>query len=453
MLFTTSQQLVNGDTNTDTGGDPTAGNDLYACDIPGGAPAPVGAMNRCSVLREVSGVVSSARVQGFAGMSDDGSRVYFVAKGVLADNVGTDDAAAVDGQDNLYLWSTDAAHPAGEIRFVTGLPGGGLVSPRVTPDGRYLVFGSLSRLVTVGPGADSDDSADIYRYDADRQTMVRVSTGVSGSGGNAPAPGFDATLPGGGAVTSDGSTVVFETDEALSADDVDGVTDVYAWHDGHVSLMSDGRVGGNGGWITPSGRDIFFFTAARLTALDGDVNGDVYDARVGGGFDLTQPVPCSGDSCRATPTPAPGLSGPSGGGSGDRGVEGVVPGFSLVAVSASQRRRLAETGRVTLAVKTNTSGIVRVSATVAGLSGVVGSVRKTVVVPGTVRLVLSLSGKARARLVARGRLSVRLVVGHSKVAIGRSATLKLTHTKARKAGRGSGSSVRPAVGASRGARS
>jgi Tol biopolymer transport system component len=452
VLFTTTQQLVDGDIDTDS--------DLYACDIPGGVPVAVGVANRCSVLREVSGVVSSARVQSFAGMSDDGSRVYFVAKGVLADNVGTDDGAAVDGQDNLYLWSTDAAHPAGRIRFVSGLPGGSVVNPQVTPDGRYVVFGTRSRLVRVGPGADTDCVADaggvvhcavdVYRYDAERETMVRVSTGVSGSGGN--APGLDAGSPG---VTSDGSTVVFTTDEALSGDDVDGVSDVYAWHDdGQVALISDGRVGADTPMITPSGRDIFFFTAARLTTLDGDAVSDVYDARVGGGFDLTGPVPCTGDACQGRPAPAPGLPGPSGSGSGDRGVEGVVPGFSLGAVSVAQRRRLAQTGRVTLVVKTNTPGVVGVSATVAGLSGVVGSARKTVVVPGTVRVVLSLSGKARGRLVARGRLSVRLVVRHSKVAISRSATLKLTHTKIKKAKKARrGSSAGRADGAGGGVRS
>jgi hypothetical protein len=456
VLFTTTQQLVDGDTNTSSSVDPSAGNDLYACDIPGGVPVAVGAANRCSVLREVSGVVSSARVQSFAGMSDDGSRVYFVAKGVLADNVGTDDAGAVDGRDNLYLWSTDAAHPAGRIRFVSGLSGGGLVNSQVTPDGRYLVFGTRSRLVRVGPGADTDCAVDgdvncavdVYRYDAERETMVRVSIRVSGSGGN--APGLDAGQPG---VTADGSTVVFSTGEALSGDDVDGVSDVYAWHDGEVALISDGRVGADTPFITPSGRDIFFFTAAQLTALDGDAIGDVYDARVGGGFDLTRPVPCTGDSCRGRPTPVPGLSGPSGG-SGDRGSEGVVPGFSLGAVSAAQRRRLAQTGRVTLVVKTNTPGVVGVSATVAGISGVVGSARKTVVVPGTVRVALSLSGKARGRLVARGRLSVRLVVRHSKVAISRSSTLKLTHTKTKKAKKARrGSSAGLADGAVGGRRS
>jgi hypothetical protein len=459
VFFTTDQQLVNGDTD--------ASRDLYACEIPGGAPAPVGAAtNPCSALIKVSeglGVSSSARVQGVAAVSDDGSRAYFIAQGVLAENLGTNDAAAVDGQDNLYLWTKDAVHPTGQITFVTT----GGAEGQTTTDGRYLVFATVSKLVNAGPGADTDDAADLYRYDAVTKTMVRLSTSVSGGGGNTLgsdaklnvfASEIDGAVQNSGnrksvtAMTADGSTVVFETDEALSAEDVDGVADVYAWHDdGRVSLISDGVGGGRLPWITPSGRDIYFFTNARLTALDGDVNGDIYDARVGGGFDLTQPAPCIGDDCQGLPALAPALHGGASDRPGDRGDEAVVPGFSLVAVSAAQRKRLAATGKVTLAIKANTPGTVRVTATVAGLSGV-GSARRAVTGPGTVRVALTLSKKARARLAARGRLEVRLVVSHSQVALERSVTLRLTHAKAKQARRGSSSAKRVA-GASGGRRS
>jgi hypothetical protein len=438
VFFTTTQQLVDGDTDSD--------NDLYACDIPAGVPAPVGTANPCSALIEISGSATDARVQGVTAVSDDGSHVYFVAQGVLADNLGTNDAAAVEGDSNLYLWTKDATHPTGQTRFVTKLAAGGVVNPQTTTDGRYLVFSSTSPLVTAGPGADTDNALDIYRYDAATATLMRVSTGVSGSGGN--APGLDATINRGAyrseanvqnsnnrrsltAMTSDGSMVVFQTDEALSAEDVDGGPDVYAWHDdGRVSLISDGVSGGTQPWITPSGRDIFFVTKAKLSALDGDVISDIYDARVGGGFDLTRPVPCSGDDCQGRPALVPGLRGGSSTGSGAHAGDEVVPAFSLGVVSATQRKQLARTGRVTLVIKTNTPGTVRVSASVSGL-GSVGSAHKSITTPGTVRMTLTLAKKARDRLVKRGKLSVRLVVSHSKVALDRSATLRLTHTKTR----------------------
>jgi hypothetical protein len=447
VFFTTDQQLV--DTDTDTTGD------LYACDIPGGVPAPVGVANPCSALRRVSGVTGvSARVQSVAAVSEDGSRVYFVANGVLADNVGVNRVRAVDGADNLYVWGIDAAHPDGKLTFIDDLAGGGIANARTTPDGRYLVFGTAAGLVTDGPGADSDGGAvDLYRYDAQAGALVRVSTGLAGSGGN--TPGMDASNnEENGTMTADGSTIVFVTGEALSSNDVDGVSDVYAWHDdGRVSLISDGQTGGTRAWVTPSGRDIFFTTAGRLTALDGDANEDIYDARVGGGFDLTRPAPCFADSCQG-PSPAPGLPGPSGE-PGDRGDEAVVPAFSVGSVSATQRRRLAQTGKLTLVVKTNTPGVVTVSGSVTGLPGAVPTSRKTIGVAATVKVTVGLSKKARGRLAARGRLSVGLVIGHSKVALSRSMTLRLTHTKTKntKKARAGRSSERTARASAKGSRS
>ena len=53
-------------------------------------------------------------------------------------------------------------------------------------------------------------------------------------------------------------------------------------------------------------------------------------------------------------------------------------------------------------------------------------------------MTLRLSQKARARLAAKRRLTVRVVVSHSKFALARSATLKLTlAAKAKKAAQGS----------------
>ncbi len=431
VFLTTDQQLVDADTDT-TG-------DLYACDIPDGAPTPVGDANPCSTLREVSGVAgSSARVQSVPAVSDDGSRVYFVAQGVLADNLGVNDAPASDGQANLYLWSTDATHPDGRIRFVADVTdpniGGGVASvsnARMTPDGRYLVLGTTAQLVKPGdgPGADTDNAADVYRYDAQTGAIVRVSTGTSGSAGN--TSGLDAanTNEPRGTMTADGSTIVFTTDEALADQDIDATTDVYAWHDGRVSLISDGRSGGRRAWITPSGRDIFFTTNARLTTLDSNANDDIYDARVDGGLDLTQPAPCFGDNCRPRPSPPPSLPAPTAGRPGDQDTT-VAPAFSLSKISAAQRRRLAQTGKLTLVVKTNTPGTVTVSGTVTGLPNPIKPAHKTVTT--TTNLTVTLSPKARTRLKARGRLTVRLTATHTKVALDRSATLHLTHTKTKK---------------------
>jgi len=310
VYFTTTQQLVNGDTDQS--------NDLYECDIPLGTPAPVGSANPCASLTEVSGNVSGANVESVANVSEDGSRVYFVATGVLAPNLGTNDAAAVAGDNNLYVWEKDAAHPAGQTTFVAKLESNDISNAQSTADGRYLVFDTASKLLA----SDTDEATDVYRYDADTGVLLRLSTDTSGTGGN--TPGFNAELASPKApkqnrqphvaMTNDGSTVVFETSEALSPADTDGVMDVYAWHEGQVSLISSGGalLGYGAIGITPSGRDIFFNTAQPLTAGDSGTEVDVYDARVEGGFPVSTPEPCSGEACHGALALQPQIPGASG---------------------------------------------------------------------------------------------------------------------------------------------
>jgi hypothetical protein len=264
---------------------------------------------------------------------------------------------------------------------------------------------------------------------------VRVSTSVSGGGGN--SSGADVSMvPGASSMTADGSTVIFDTAEALSPGDTDGVTDVYAWHDhGGVSLIS--ASGGQSVGISPSGRDIFFSTDAQVLAADRDFNTDIYDARTNGGFTPVQTTPCSGDGCRGQRSQPPSLAGPSAPATGSQGLVGPSSAFSLRAVSAAQRRGLAATGKVSLTVTTNAPGTVsvRATATIGGRSVTVGSARRTLTAPGRVAVVLTLSRKARSQLAARGKLTVRIAVSHSKVALDRSVTLKLVKAKARPAQR------------------
>jgi hypothetical protein len=437
VFFTTDQQLVDGDTDQSS--------DLYACDIPAGVPVPVGAANPCSSLMEVSGAASGARVESVVKMSSDGSRVYFVAQGVVADNLGIGESNPSTGSDahNLYLWERDAAHPAGHVRFIVDLATDDLNSVQMTPDGRYLVFETSNALLpsdTDDPAGGAVGAIDVYRYDSVTGVVVRVSTSVSGGGGN--GAGFDADLGGGGtssvlaSVTADGGSIVFDTAEALSAEDTDGISDVYVWRDGQVSLITDG--GGHALWISPSGRDIFFLTDVGLVSGDRDVTTDIYDARVGGGFDVPEVRPCSGDECQGDISAAPGLVASS---SSSASVGGGSPQaastLSLGAVSAAQRRRFAATGRLVLAVRTNAPGTISVRATgsVGRRSVTVASARKSVAEAGGVAVSLVLSKAARVQLAARGRFAVTVTVSHSKVALPRLVTLRLTHTKteARKA--------------------
>jgi hypothetical protein len=451
VYFTTTQQLVNGDTD-DT-------NDLYACDIPSGTPAPVGVSNPCAALSQVSGAATDASVQGVVRVSDDGSRVYFVARGVLAANHGANDTAAVAGDDNLYVWRKDTAHPAGQPTFVGKLDpaenglwgeesGGGHRPAQTTDDGRYLVLSTISPLVNDGPDADTDSAADVYRYDAETRALVRLSASTSGQDSN--TAGLDATFYAVGypvgkeadrartVMSDDAEKVVFRTSEALSPSDTNGIVDIYAWQNGQVSLISSGGPTLDDqvftqpmiGLITASGQDIYFTTTAQLTPSDRDTQVDFYDARVGGGFDYTRPAPCAGDVCHGAPGVAPDAPAPASDGTAPAQA---TPTFSLHKVSAQAVKKLASTGRITLKVTANTPSTLSAKATaiIERKTVGVGAARRTLSAPGTASLALTLSKAARARLAAQGKLTVKVVVSNSKVLATRSTTLKLAHAKAK----------------------
>jgi hypothetical protein len=228
----------------------------------------------------------------------------------LANNPGANDAKAVAGAHNLYLWRTDAAHPDGQTTFIATLEandikGGNGVVPQTTPDGRYLVFSSASQLVST----DTDGARDAYRYDSGTGKLTRLSTNVFGVAGN--GEGLDVTLRK-NAVSDDGSAVVFSTSEALSPADGNDEPDAYLWKSGHVSLITTGSVGGGvtsgntGLGIDASGQNILFQTAQQLTPSDRDGAVDVYDARIDGGFSIPEERSCSGEDCRSpivTPIP------------------------------------------------------------------------------------------------------------------------------------------------------
>lgn len=357
VFFTTAQPLVSEDTNT--------ANDLYMAKLecPGGGEACAAAQREVSSLVLVSGALNAgkaAEVQGAMRVAPDGSRVYFVAQGVLS-GANAEGAAPVKGADNLYVYdSISGGAPAFVADLCSGpglsgvsrdsrcpsnlteTSGTGLnqsndsslwLSPeskaQTSGDGSFLLFSSYGQLV---PG-DTDTSKDIYRYDAMTGSLERVSVGEDGYDANGNDSRFDATIPyqklqeAGNvykqedmetrAISEDGSRVVFTTAAPLSPDAVNGLENVYEWHqepgepgEGRVSLISTGasNEAASKTVISPSGRDVFFITSQGLVPQDTDGADDIYDARLGGGFPVVPaPVePCSGDACQGPlTTPAP----------------------------------------------------------------------------------------------------------------------------------------------------
>lgn len=117
VFFTTEAPLVEGDKD--------AGNDLYMAEIGcAGSDAGCGAAEReVTSLIQVShdpNVGQSAEVQGVVRVAPDGSRVYFVARGVLTGAPGPEGRTALQGADNLYVYDSSS----GTIAFVGDLCSG-----------------------------------------------------------------------------------------------------------------------------------------------------------------------------------------------------------------------------------------------------------------------------------------------------------------------------------------
>ncbi len=405
VVFTTAQQLVNGDTDQTR--------DIYAYELPTASNP-----NPSPTLVEVSGAAGKAEVQTIVRVSEDGSAVYFEATGVLAGNEGVLGEPAEAGDRNLYVWRRDAGHPNGATKFIAQLSGDD-VRAEATADGRYLVLSTATPLTLT----DTDNARDVYRYDAESGEMVRVSVNVSGVGGN--ADDFDADfegLSGNGygrplartALSADAGEIVFNTREALDpAVDGNDEPDVYMWKEGHTTLISTGSVGGGStaAVISASGKDIFFSTAQALTPSDLDSAGDAYDARVGGGFSFERAAGCQGESCQAPAKGAPPAASPA----SDRphGSGNVPPGTASVrALSGSAMAKLGAGGKVALKLTLSQPGRVIVvgTARVGGKQQQVLAATVIATKAGQIKVPISLSRAAQVQLRKDGKLKVKLSV-------------------------------------------
>ena len=287
VFFTSTQQLTN---------EATPGQDnLYEYDFDN----PEG-HNLIDLSAGEGPVAGGPRVQGVTAISADGSHVYFVAQGVLTHSPDAQGQPAREGQDNLYVFERDSAHPAGSLAFIAtlapsdfyewGSTKGGLSSDahlaNVTPDGRFLVFRSHARLTaddTSRSGANQ-----VFRYDGDPNPeeeaahvprLIRISIGNDGFNDNGnrstPTPCSENECPENATIvqseerprrdptmSDNGEYVFFQSPVGLTPQALDdapigvenentsdpGIThntvyaqNVYEWHQGHVYLISDGR--------------------------------------------------------------------------------------------------------------------------------------------------------------------------------------------------------------------
>ncbi|HST56781.1 MAG TPA: NHL repeat-containing protein [Solirubrobacteraceae bacterium] len=313
---------------------------------------------------------AGAQVLGSVGAAADGSRLYFVATGVL-------DTGAVDGEPNLYLWdqatgvkliATLAFADVGV--WATDLSSQGTTngyrSARVTPDGRHVLFASSNRLT----GYDNAGHAQLYLYDADHAGLTCVSCNPRGAAAtadvglvNARAGRFpQARLTDN--LADDGSRVFFNSTEALVGADTNAKQDVYEWSAGSLRLVSTGKSADASNFVdaSPSGDDVFFTTRQQLTGSDRDDVVDLYDARVGGGFPDQPPASdCFGDVCQGPATAAANL--PSAASITFTGAGNAVPATPVAPAArvAVSKTRAVRGVRGVLSVKVTGNGSLTVS--------------------------------------------------------------------------------------------
>ncbi len=277
-------------------------------------------------------------------VADDGSRVYFVSDGVLAENTNAQGASAVPVQPNLYVFDTATQETAfigtlasSDVRDAGGNPSGLVGEPDISrpavpsPDGGVLVFASAADLTGQNPW---QQYTEIYRYSVAGNSLVCVSCTAPGvkpagnasfgetAGGTYDPPGLTSPM------SADGARVFFQTPDSLVAEDTNGSapvspkfgtptsTDVYEWEEGHVSLISSGSASTPAVLMgaTPSGNDALFTTTAQLVPSETDGGYEnVFDARVDGGFPAAAKAgpSCSGSGCTAAFGLAPTLQAPA----------------------------------------------------------------------------------------------------------------------------------------------
>jgi len=314
------------------------------------------------LVRVSSGDLPSGPAEGnvdfVAAVANNGSAVYFAAFGKLAEG-----ATAREEKEelvNLYRYETATGrttyittvksndYPAKEKEEPTsysdsteiplGTPRPNEITPLAetgwyaTANGQYLLFSSDLPLAgfnnTQAPGAQCENlypggvaqpstCVELFRYSAVDNSIVCVSCA-----GGAPVDDAEFGLrdtfrqPSVGPrrpISEDGSYVFFETRNALVPQTTDTHLHVYEWHDGTISLISsaDDPADAYFQGSSADGSNVFFGTHAQLVPQDTDFNGDLYDARIDGGFVGLTPPLCTGTGCQGVPAAPPIFATPS----------------------------------------------------------------------------------------------------------------------------------------------
>lgn len=303
---------------------PNSGENLYEYDLETGG------------LTDLTPVVG-AEADGVSGLSEDGSYVYFVAGGVLAEG-------ATAGEPNLYLLHSasttfiatlkPAADACDWLPTTLTPPFGSTPTNRLSPscltarvsaNGAFIGFDSVNRL-TPYDNTDivtGEPDREIYLYDAAGHALSCASCLPSGARPAGPVKMDEPPVAVHGAFevaqrlsrnVSDSGQVFFDTPQPLLPGDSSGEQNVYEYEHGDLYSVSTGTSDAASYFdeATPSGSDVFIETDQPLLPSDADRAFDIYDARVNGGFlEPASPTACSEEDCKGVVSATPLFSPPS----------------------------------------------------------------------------------------------------------------------------------------------
>jgi hypothetical protein len=304
-----------------------SGRDLYECHIVESAGTGKFGCDLTDLSVGVTGEPAEAGasvgdgIGTLAGVSNDGSRVYFIARGQLVAGQGasgTENRAA--GTMSLYLYEAASEN----VRYVGAIGDGSVevgdvttgqlrrYTSRTSSDGRYLLFESTAKVTSY----DSRHALMAYLFDAEAPDGAESVTCVSCRQDGKPSAGVanevrilkfggrSKTYQAQSLVTRDGQPVVFfKSLDALAPGATEGEWSLYEWaHHQVFQIAADlGRGGAAASEGAPQtlqflgasseGADLYFVDAAALNWEDPDARRAVWDARTGGGFAQPAPTP------------------------------------------------------------------------------------------------------------------------------------------------------------------
>jgi hypothetical protein len=210
----------------------------------------------------------------FRGATPDGSHVFFQTAQPMTSDPDDNDSSRVDVYERAGGTTTLVSKPAGiadadthDARF-----------EGASADGSHVFFSTRQKMVS----ADNDASrTDVYERASGTTTLVSQPTGI---------PDADTAGASFGGVSNDGSRVFFTTGQKMVSGDVDSdLADVYERSAGSTTWLSQptgiadaDTAGASLVGVSQDGNHVFFETAQKMTADDGDTNlKDVYE-RAGG---------------------------------------------------------------------------------------------------------------------------------------------------------------------------